>query len=180
MRKLYSLGVDVPEGVHVKVSDRSVELKKGSVDLKKDFRILGTEIKSENGKISFVCKKANKKNIADIKAAVAHVKNMLVGLNEKYVYKLEICHVHFPMTCKVDGKKFVISNFLGEKKNRTAEILDGVNVEIKTNLITVSSHDLEKAGQTAANLEVASKVRNRDRRVFQDGIFITEKPGRNE
>ena len=180
MRKPFDLSVEIPSGVHASFSNGVLELKKGSVDLKRKISILGTEIKVSDGKINLNCLKANKKNVADVKAIVSHVKNMFIGLNEKYVYKLEICHVHFPMTCKVEGKKLVINNFLGEKKNRYAEILHGVDVEVKGNVITVSSHDLEKAGQTAANLEVASKVHGKDRRVFQDGIFITEKPGRRE
>jgi large subunit ribosomal protein L6 len=35
--------------------------------------------------------------------------------------------------------------------------------------------DVEAVGQTAANIERATKVWGYDPRVFQDGIYITEK-----
>jgi len=38
--------------------------------------------------------------------------------------------------------------------------------------------NLEDAGQTAANIERATKIKGFDPRVFQDGIYIIEKPGR--
>ena len=60
---------------------------------------------------------------------------------------------------------------MGEKKPRVAKILDGVSVEIKGDLILVKGIDKEKVGQTVANIELATRVKNRDVRVFQDGIY---------
>jgi large subunit ribosomal protein L6 len=107
---------------------------------------------------------------------VAHLNNLMKGTKENFVYQLEICNVHFPMTLKVEGDLVKIKSFLGEKIERKARILPNAKVEIKGNKIEVSSYDIEAAGQTAANLEQATKIRNRDRRIFQDGIFITETP----
>ena len=42
--------------------------------------------------------------------------------------------------------------------------------------ITVESINIEHAGQTAANIESATKIKGRDRHVFQDGCYITSKP----
>ncbi len=140
------------------------------------IHIAGTDVSIENNAIVLSAKKGNRKIIAVIKAFAAHLDNMFAGLDKKFAYELEICNVHFPMTVKVEGDKLVISNFLGEKEKRVAKILNYVDVEVKGQKITVSSHDIESAGQTAANIEQATLIRKRDRRVFQDGIFITRKP----
>ena len=116
----------------------------------------------------------------------AHLKNMIKGVGEDFVYELEICNVHFPMSVKADiggseevaGGRIIIKSFLGETTIREARIMDGVKVDIKGSKITISSSDIEAAGQTAGNLEKATRLTGRDRRIFQDGIFITSKPGR--
>lgn len=111
-------------------------------------------------------------------SVAAHIKNLFTGLHEKFAYTLEACNVHFPMTLKVEGTRIAITNFLGEKTPRYATIMPGSQAEIKGQKITVTSHDITLAGQTAANIEKATRVRNRDRRVFQDGIYIVARPGR--
>jgi large subunit ribosomal protein L6 len=82
---------------------------------------------------------------------------------------------HFPIKNIVEGNHLVIQNFLGERAPRKADILPDVKVEVKAETITVSGVDKERVGQTAANIERATKVTNRDIRVFQDGIYIIKR-----
>ena len=106
----------------------------------------------------------------------AHINNMVRGVTDGFTYELKICSGHFPMTLKKEGEEVVISNFLGEKIPRRSKIVQGADLEIKGDLIIVKSPDTEKAGQTAANLEKATFITKRDRRVFQDGCYIISKP----
>ncbi|MDP1695352.1 MAG: 50S ribosomal protein L6 [archaeon] len=177
MKKIFSESISVPEGIQCELKDNKIICKKDSTELSKYIKIPKIEVKLKDNAITFECKSGNKKDYKIIKSLIAHMKNFFEGFNKKFVYKLESANVHFPMTLKVEGHRLVINNFLGEKKPRHAEIMHGVNVEIKGSKITITSSDKEAAGQTAANFEKATKIRNRDRRIFQDGIYITEKPG---
>jgi large subunit ribosomal protein L6 len=134
--------------------------------------------RTAEGNAKFSAIKATKKELKLLNSLVAHVRNMVEGVQEDYYYELEICSVHFPMVVKTEGNRLRIKNFLGEKIDRMANIIPGVKVDVKGTKIEVRSPNIELAGQTAANFEIATKIRNRDRRVFQDGIFITKKPGR--
>ena len=169
----------IPEGISCEYTNKVMRCTNSKKSLEKKISVPSTEIKIHSNEIILDCKKGNKNNFKGIMSAIAHIKNLFAGLQENFIYRLESCNVHFPMTMKIEGEKVKINNFLGEKVPREAKILPGVEVKIDGPKITVSSSDREAAGQTAANLEKATKLRGRDKRIFQDGIYITEKPGRS-
>lgn len=176
MRKDIQKIIEVPQGVSVSTSDNFVFVSKGNKILKRKIDLGKAKMEISNGKIRLFAEKGTKKEARSIGTFYSHLKNMIKGVQEDFVYKLEICNVHFPMNVKVEQDKLVIKSFLGEKYPRYAKILPNVKVEVKGNEVIVSSYDLEAAGQTAANIEKATRVKNRDLRVFQDGIFIVSKP----
>lgn len=170
--------VAIPQGISCNYENKTLTCTKDSKALHKKISVPSTEIKVHENELILECKKGNKNNHKGIMSAVAHIKNLFHGLEESYVYRLESCNVHFPMTMKIEQESVIINNFLGEKVPRKAKILPGVEVKIEGPKITVTSANREAAGQTAANLENATKPKGRDRRIFQDGIYIIEKPAR--
>ncbi len=177
-KKEISREINIPEGIEVQVEPGEIALKKDNKELRRKYS--GFRMKKENGKLVLYDKSENKRKKKMIMTTIAHIKNMIKGLEKGFEYKLEICSVHFPMNAefKQDKKEFIIKNFLGEVKPRIARIPENIEIKINGNIITISSYDIEAAGLAAAIIERLSKVRNKDRRVFQDGIFIVSKPGR--
>jgi large subunit ribosomal protein L6 len=176
MKKDLSREIALPEGVSAVLEKRVLQIQgpKGSVAREMEAKI----ITEKNGKnIILRMQQATKTGKKILNTFAAHVKNMIQGVQEPFVYRLKICNVHFPMTVHVEGRNLIVKNFLGEVRERKAPILDGVEVKVEKDIITVSSADKEKAGQTSANIERATYIRMRDRRVFQDGIFLIEKAG---
>ena len=106
---------------------------------------------------------------------VAHIKNILKGVSKGFEARLKICSGHFPMNVSVTGKNIVIKNFLGEKLPRATEIIGDTNVKVEGDNIIVSGCDRYSVGQTSANMEKATYITKKDRRVFMDGIFISKK-----
>ena len=106
----------------------------------------------------------------------AHLNNMVKGVTDGFTYNLKAFYSHFPMTLAVNGNTFQVNNYFGERVPRTAHILKDVNVKVSNKVeVTVSGIDKEVVGQTAANIERCTTVKNRDRRVFQDGIYLLNK-----
>jgi large subunit ribosomal protein L6 len=118
-----------------------------------------------------------KKEKALVGTFIAHIHNMIKGVSEGFTYHMKTVYSHFPIKTSVEGNNFIIQNFLGERSSRKAKILDNVTVQVQGDSVTVSGIDKEKVGQTAANIERATKVRRRDIRVFQDGVYIVAKGG---
>jgi large subunit ribosomal protein L6 len=110
----------------------------------------------------------------------SHVENMVHGVTEGWEYQMEVYYAHFPMQVEVEDDEVVISNFLGEKSPRRTPVRGDTEVDVSEEQIVLRGPDKEAVGQTAADIEQLTRVRGKDTRVFQDGVYITEKPEAGE
>ena len=178
MKKFLYQEIKIPEGVQITIEGNLFSIKGPEGENKREFKIGKLNIENKGDILKIGNDKSTKSEKKLMNSIRAHVKNMIKGVQEKFEYKLKICSSHFPMTVKVEGNQALIKNFLGEKVDRHSVILPGVNVKVEKEIITITSVEKELAGQTAANFETATKIRNRDRRIFQDGIYIINKAGK--
>ena len=169
--------IEIPQGVEIQIGDMLV-VKSGKYEVKKKLFTPAVTISKKENRIILEPKKFSKREKKMINTFRAHLRNMICGVQNPYCYKLKICSSHFPMSVTMEGKELVVKNFLGEKIPRRADILEGVDVKVEGDTITITSASKEAAGQTAENFEQSTRITNRDRRVFQDGLWITEKGGK--
>jgi len=169
--------VDIPDNVGVEISGMKVKVKGPKGELVKDFsHIRRVILRKENSKVIVETYFANRKVKACVGTIASHIRNMIIGVTKGYRYKLKIVYSHFPISVKVQGKKIIIENFLGEKAPRITEIYgDDVTVRVEGDDVIVEGIDIEHVGQTAANIEKVARVKEYDPRVFMDGIYIYEK-----
>ena len=96
-------------------------------------------------------------------------------LVEGYTIKMKIVFSHFPITVKVEGKTVLIENFQGERAPRKTKIWGETKVSPKGDDVIITGHVLTDVSQTAAEIENGSRVKNKDHRVFLDGVYKFEK-----
>ncbi len=168
--------VDVPQGVTVALSGATLTVKGQKGQVSREFRFPGIKMTAADGKVAVNAIKVDKQTKATVGTYASHVNNMVKGVTEGYEYSMKIVYSHFPIQVKVEGKnKVSIGNFLGERKPRYASIMGDTKVNVAGDKVTLTGINKEHVGQTAANIEQACKIRNRDPRVFQDGVYIINK-----
>lgn len=160
----------VPAGVTISVSGTKVKATGPKGTVERDFKGSRLEIKHEGDTIRVDAERYEMENTVR-----AHILNMAKGVTTGFTQKMKIRYAHFPATVEVKGKDIIIKNFLGEKKNRKTKIHGTLTkVEAKGQDVTVSGPDIEAVGQTVANIRKATKIRDHDCRVFQDGIYSVD------
>jgi len=178
MKKELFQNIEIPEGVEAEIDGAMFKVKGSEGENHREFKIGKLEFGKEGNRVIIGHKKATKKEKKLMNTLASHIRNMIMGVQKKFEYKLKVGFSHFPITVELKEKEALIKNFLGEKIDRTSKISGGVDVKIDKDVITVSSVDKEAAGQVAANFEIATKIKGRDKRIFQDGIFIINKAGK--
>ncbi|PIU22338.1 MAG: 50S ribosomal protein L6 [Candidatus Diapherotrites archaeon CG08_land_8_20_14_0_20_30_16] len=172
--------IKIPEGITVSVKDNIVQVKGPKGSIEKEFKSKVVSIKLENKEIVLESTNTRRKVLSILYTTQSIIENLISGVQKKYTYTLRGVYSHFPISLTMKGKTFIISNYLGEKNPRTIEILDNVEVNIKGKDVIVTSVDKEKAGIVAGMIENNAKVLNKDRRTFQDGVYIVSKGVQNE
>lgn len=172
--------VEIPEGIEIEIEGLKVRVRGKKGEVERDFynRGIANILKFDklDQKVRISIDVEGKRGKALLGTIKAHLRNMFKGVVEGYECKLRIVYVHFPISVEVKGKDILVKNFLGQRDVFKTKIPENVEVEVSKNEIKVSGIDKELVGQTAASLERLTKLNKRDRRKFQDGIFIYEKP----
>jgi large subunit ribosomal protein L6 len=178
VRGLHTDEIEVPEKVQVAVDGDRVTVKGPLGEISRRLYDANVDIVRRSGSVFVVINTSRAKHRALMGTVSAHIRNMIHGVTEGFEYRMKIVYAHFPIKASVKGDTFVIENFLGEKHPRKADILGKTKVAIKGDQVVITGSDIEEVGQTAANIERATKIKGFDPRIFQDGIYITEKAGR--
>lgn len=168
--------LNIPAGIEVTLERARIIVKGPKGQAAREFP-KDVELTKGAGKIEISTKGKTATARALEGTFVAHIKNMLAGVQNPYVYKLKIASIHFPITVVIENKVLTVKNFLGEKRARRAKIPENVTVKVQGDFITVESADIELAGMTSTRIEQATRVSGRDRRTFLDGIYLVEKAG---
>ena len=107
---------------------------------------------------------------------------MITGVTKGFKYKMRFCYAHFPINVtsvkSPQGDVVEIRNFLGEKKVRRVQLLEGVNyvrtADVKDQ-IEISGIDITNVSLSCAQIQQSTTVKNKDIRKFLDGIYVSEK-----
>lgn len=167
--------VTIPEKVKVNMDNSTVTVEGPGGKATRTFTHPRITIAKEGDTLKLKTESVQKKDRAVFGTWVAHLKNMISGAEKSYEYRLKVLFTHFPITVKQQDNKFIITNYMGEKGIKTANLMPGVKAVIQKEDITLTGPSKEDVGQTAANLEKSCRQKTKDIRVFQDGIYITKK-----
>jgi large subunit ribosomal protein L6 len=167
--------IQVPDNVNVSLDGKKVNVKGAKGSLVRDFSFATVAIEGDGKNIRIWAKWPRKKEAALVGTIASHIQNMITGVTKGYTYKLKIVFSHFPISVKLQGRSILIENFTGERRARSIDLIGDVKVKIEPDDIIVEGINLEHVSQTAANIEQATRVRNKDPRVFLDGIYVYER-----
>ncbi len=167
--------IPIPVDVEVDIRNSIVKVTGPQGVLERDLFYPGVDVHADANSVRVTTASRKKEQQSIVGTYASHVENMITGTTEGFYYKLKMVYSHFPIQVKVRGLSISIDNFLGERKSRVARIIGSSKVTIQGDEILVTGANKEHVGQTAANIEQATKIRGRDPRVFQDGIYLVEK-----
>ena len=167
--------VIIPDGVKLTLNKHMLSFVGPLGKTFKSFRSIPVNIKIIENKVILNAIGNRKRDYAILHTARSIIRNICEGLAKGYTIKMKIVYAHFPITVKVEGKKILIENFQGERAPRVTKIIGNTKVIPKGEDVILTGEVWTDITQTAANIELKTKVKNKDHRVFLDGIYSFEK-----
>jgi len=179
---LASQTMDIQEGVKVEVRAKQIKVTGPRGTLTRNFKHLNLDFQLMEGgrKLKVDAWFGSRKTMAAIRTAISHVSNLITGVTKGYRYKMRFVYAHFPINASIGGDKtnIEIRNFLGEKKVRKVDLLDGVTItrseKVKDEVI-LEGNDIELVSRSAALINQKCHVKKKDIRKFLDGIYVSER-----
>ena len=167
--------VKIPGGVKASLDGMHLRVTGPKGQLSRNVRFPQVTVTCDGNEVVIATESRRKEITAMVGTLEAHTKNMFRGVTDGYEYRMKVVFSHFPIQLKLQGSRLEIANFLGEKKARHARIEPGVTAKVGNDEVVLTGIDRELVGNTAANIEHATHIRDRDPRVFQDGIYMVQR-----
>ncbi|KTF92848.1 hypothetical protein cypCar_00034754 [Cyprinus carpio] len=189
--------VDIPSNVEVTLKGRTVVVKGPRGVLRREFSHINLELSllgKKQKKLRVDKWWGNRKELATVRTICSHVQNMIKGVTLGFRYKMRSVYAHFPINVAMqeNGTLVEIRNFLGEKYIRRVRmrpgvscavsaaqkdelVLEGNDIELVSNSGEMCIAKLSTCLVSAALIQQATTVKNKDIRKFLDGIYVSEK-----
>ena len=167
--------VKIPGGVKASLDGMHLRVTGPKGQLSRNVRFPQVTVTCDGDEVVIATESRRKEINAMVGTLEAHTKNMFRGVTDGYEYRMKVVYSHFPIQLKLQGSRLEIANFLGEKKARHARIEEGVTAKVGNDEVVLTGIDRELVGTSAANIEHATHIRDRDPRVFQDGIYMVQR-----
>ena len=171
----FSTEVEIPENVRVSFKSSMLTVEGPLGKTYKNFRKIPVDIEINDNMVLLKAQGTRNANYAIMNTARSIIRNLLEGVIDGYTIKMKVVFSHFPINVKIDGKRVLIENFQGERAPRVTKIWGETKVVPKGDDVIITGHVLTDVSQTAAEIENKSRVKNKDHRVFLDGIYKFEK-----
>jgi len=172
---VYHQTIEIHSDCQVSLDGKTVTVQGAKGTLTRSFPEPQTTIKIEENEVYVGTHISRKRARALVGTVIAHIRNMMLGVRLGYEYEMKIVYSHFPITVEHKDKTLIIKNFIGERGVRKARIVGDVQIRTTEDEIFISGIDIEHVSQSAANIQQACRIRDKDRRVFLDGIYVIRK-----
>jgi len=166
-----AIEIQIPDGVKVNLKGSMLHVQGPLGNVYKNFKKIPVLIEINDNKILLKKTGERKKHLAILNTSKSLIQTLCVGVVDGFTIKMKIVYSHFPVTVKVEGKNVLIENFQGERAPRISPIKGTTKVTVKGDDVIITGPVLTDVSQTAGNIQLKSKVKNKDHRVFLDGVY---------
>ena len=163
--------IKIPKDVKADLKGSMLEIKGPLGKVYKNFKKIPVLIEINDDKILLKKTGERKKHRAILNTSKSLIQTLCIGVVDGFTIKMKIVYSHFPITVKAEEKRVLIENFQGERAPRICMIRGRTKVTVNGDDVILTGPVLTDVSQTAANIQLKSKVKNKDHRVFLDGIY---------
>ncbi len=153
MSRLGKLPIEVPPGTQIKLEQGYIIVKGPKGELKTRLNESVKVLVTEKEITLSIEDQTNGKEKALWGLYRSLIKNMVVGVNQHYIEKLEVNGVGFKAS--VSGSKLTLN--VGFSHPVIYELPQGIKAEVQANIISISGSDKYLVGETAAQIRRVRK-----------------------
>jgi large subunit ribosomal protein L6 len=172
---MYEVTIPIPDAVKASISHKILHVQGPLGKTRKAFKKIPVEVQVEGKNVLLKSVGIRKRDYAIFKTAESIINTLIKGVQTGYTFKMKIVYAHFPITVKVKDGHIHVENFQGERAARVSKIFGDTKVVPKGDDVIITGPVLTDVSQTAGSLQQNTKVKNKDHRVFLDGLYLFEK-----